>query len=66
MLKVSFDHTKGIRGRLVLHWMSDVSGLEVDREVIFKHPHWLRLRMALAAWRMKRRQRKIAIFLANR
>lgn len=63
-LRVSFDHNKGIRGRLILEWIGN-SGAPIDQEVLFKHPHLLRIRMALAAWRMKRRQRKIAIFLAN-
>mgnify|MGYP001809906220 CR=1 FL=1 len=67
-LKLYFDHTKGIRGRLCLAYFEpDGAGKEmvVDQEVILKHPHFLRLRMWLAVNRMKRRQRKIAKFLEN-
>jgi len=53
----------GRRGRLVVQ-LSE-KGQPVDQELIVKHPLLLRVRMALALSRMKRRQRKIKKFLAR-
>lgn len=60
---IRLDHSLRMRGRLVVEWFN--GGRLIDREVIFKHPHWLRVRMWLAVKRMERRQRKVARFLAN-
>jgi len=61
---IRLDHSIGIRGRLVVEWFAS-NGKLIDREVIFKHPRWLRVRLWLATKRMERRQRKIETFLRN-
>lgn len=63
-MKILFDHSKGIRGRMILMWVDD-AGQEIDREILLKHPLLLRLRLYKAMLRMKRRQEKMKIFLKN-
>lgn len=62
-LVIGFDYSKTVRGRLVLSWYEGEN--VVDNEVLIKHPFLLRVRLKLALWRMKRRQRKCKVFLNN-
>ena len=57
--EVKIDNSIGMRGRVVVSMVSE-GGEVVDRELVFKHPAGLRVRIAMAWNRMKRRQKKLA------
>ena len=66
--KAYSDPSIGLLGRVVVA-ASNVAGCPaetvVDSEKVLKHPFALRVRCWFAAWRIVRRQRKLAKFNAN-
>lgn len=56
---VHIDNSIGMRGRVVVSMVSE-GGEVLDRELVFKHPAGLRMRIKAAWRRMKRRAKKLA------